>query len=137
MEHPLTTKNIKTFVLDTNVLLSDPNAIFSFQENNVILPLIVIEELDRHKSDPTDVGKNARENHRRISQFSNLKEGAQLPNGGGILKVVTTTSVAELPADLSHDLADNIILSADNLILSWLFIVCLRSLLILSNIKFS
>ena len=111
MEHPLTTKNIKTFVLDTNVLLSDPNAIFSFQENNVILPLIVIEELDRHKSDPTDVGKNARENHRRISQFSNLKEGAQLPNGGGILKVVTTTSVAELPADLSHDLADNIILS--------------------------
>jgi uncharacterized protein YacL len=50
----------KTYVLDTNVLLSDPGSINSFKEHDVIIPMIVLEELDRHKSRPDDVGKNAR-----------------------------------------------------------------------------
>ena len=57
----------KTFVLDTNVLLSDPNALFSFEENNIVLPMIVLEELDRHKDRQDEVGRNARETSRKLS----------------------------------------------------------------------
>ena len=57
----------KTFVLDTNVLLSDPNALFSFEEHDVVLPMIVLEELDRHKDRQDEVGKNARETSRKLS----------------------------------------------------------------------
>jgi PhoH-like ATPase len=57
----------KTFVLDTNVLLSDPNALFSFEENDVVLPMIVLEELDRHKDRQDEVGRNARETSRKLS----------------------------------------------------------------------
>ena len=50
----------KTFVLDTNVLLFDPQSIFKFQDHNVFVPLIVVEELDRFKKDQTENGRNAR-----------------------------------------------------------------------------
>jgi PhoH-like ATPase len=50
---------VKTYILDTNILLSDSNALFSFGDNNIILPFIVIEELDRHKDRQDEVGRNA------------------------------------------------------------------------------
>ena len=50
---------IKHFVIDTNVLLHDPNALFVFQEHEVIIPFPVLEELDKRKRDDTDVGRNA------------------------------------------------------------------------------
>jgi PhoH-like ATPase len=54
-------KEKKFYVLDTNVLLCDSNAMFSFEEHDVLIPLIVLEELDRHKDRQDDVGREARE----------------------------------------------------------------------------
>src|SRR5271170_4626741 len=75
----------KTYVLDTNVLLSDPNSIFSFQEHHVIIPMIVLEELDRHKSRPDEVGRNARQVTRSLDELRNsghLIDGVPLKDGG-------------------------------------------------------
>jgi len=86
----------KTFIVDTNVLLSDPEALFSFEENNIILPLIVIEELDRHKDRQDEVGRNARETVRKISDLTrinkNLREGIPL-FCGGTLRILSEDDV--------------------------------------------
>ena len=50
----------KNFVLDTNVLLHDPHAIFRFEDNNVIIPIYVIEEVDQFKREGSERGRNAR-----------------------------------------------------------------------------
>ena len=50
----------KNFVLDTNVLLHDPRRIYSFEDNNVIIPIYVIEEIDQFKRDLSELGRNAR-----------------------------------------------------------------------------
>ncbi|SFL32832.1 PIN domain-containing protein [Candidatus Frackibacter sp. WG13] len=50
----------KTYVLDTNVLLHDPTAIFAFDDNHVIIPIVVIEEIDSQKKRQDSVGRNAR-----------------------------------------------------------------------------
>jgi PhoH-like ATPase len=60
---------VKNFVLDTNVLLHNPNAIFVFQENHVIIPFAVIEELDKLKRNEDDVGRNARETIRHLDRL--------------------------------------------------------------------
>ena len=77
---------IKNFVLDTNVLIHDPQSMFQFEENVVWIPIEVLEELDRFKSESTTRGANAREVHRRLSErFRNkeqMKEGVALENGG-------------------------------------------------------
>lgn len=106
---------IKTFVLDTNVLLSDPGALNAFDEHNVIIPLIVLEELDNHKNRPDEVGKNARLVSRQLDSYRSegkaiLSKGVKLPNKG-ILKVlpyVKTTTESPL---LSDDKADNVIIA--------------------------
>ena len=51
---------IKNYILDTNVLLHDPNSLLSFQDNHVLLPIEVIEEIDRFKRESTELGQNAR-----------------------------------------------------------------------------
>jgi PhoH-like ATPase len=81
----------KTYVLDTNVLLSDPTSIFSFEEHDVFIPMAVLEELDNHKSRQDEVGKSARTVSRSLDdlrQTGSLLEGIILPQGG-TLKVVT------------------------------------------------
>jgi len=105
----------KTYVLDTNVLLSDPNSIFSFQENDVIIPMVVLEELDRHKSRPDEVGRNARQVTRSLD---NLRERGSLVSGiklkeGGILTVaqLDPTWAKKLPAELQADKPDNLIIA--------------------------
>lgn len=60
---------IKQFVLDTNVLLHNPNAIFVFQEHNVVIPFAVIEELDKMKRKDDDLGRNARECIRHLDRL--------------------------------------------------------------------
>ena len=50
----------KIYVLDTNVILHDPKAIFSFEDNQVIIPMVVIEEVDEQKKRHDSVGRNAR-----------------------------------------------------------------------------
>ena len=51
----------KTFVLDTNVLLHDPLALTRFEDNHIVIPIEVVEEIDRFKRDPAEKGRNARQ----------------------------------------------------------------------------
>jgi PhoH-like ATPase len=87
----------KNFVLDTNVLLHDPNAVFAFEEHNVIIPIYVIEEVDQFKRDLSELGRSAREVGRTLDHLrheGSLGEGVALPNGG-MLRVTFTAK--ELP----------------------------------------
>lgn len=69
---------VKHFVLDTNVLLHDPHAIFVFQEHEVVIPFSVIEELDKFKREPGDIGRSAREVIRHLDQ---LRQNGRLVDG--------------------------------------------------------
>ncbi len=80
---------IKNFVLDTNVLIHNPNSIYSFSDNNVIIPITVIEELDKFKSSSDKKGMHARQVLREIDSCIKkgaLKKGAKM-NNGGTLKI--------------------------------------------------
>lgn len=105
----------KQFVLDTNVLLHDPLAMFQFADNIVIIPITVLEEVDQFKKELSDRGRNAREVCRKLDELRNsgghLADGVSLPHGG-MLKVVIGAS--EVPSTLRNDRAGH---SADNLIL--------------------
>ncbi len=75
----------KNYILDTNVLLHDPNSLLCFQENNVLLPIEVIEEIDRFKREATELGQNARSVSRMLDGLrgaGRLSEGVPLPTGG-------------------------------------------------------
>ena len=75
---------IKNYVLDTNVLLLDPDAMFKFEDNNVIIPIGVIEELDKFKRDLTELGKNARHVSRALDilrQEGDLRDGVKVGKG--------------------------------------------------------
>jgi PhoH-like ATPase len=77
----------KTFVLDTNVLLHDPQALFQFQDNDVVVPIYVIEEIDQFKKDLSELGRNARQISRHLDGFrrqGTLREGVPLPEAGQI-----------------------------------------------------
>lgn len=77
----------KIYVLDTNVLLHDPNAIFSFEDNDVVIPAIVLEEIDSKKRNADEIGRNARFVSRlmdRLRAKGQLHDGVPLENGGQI-----------------------------------------------------
>src|SRR5271157_4286937 len=76
---------VKNYILDTNVLLHDPNSILAFKGNNVLIPIEVIEEIDRFKRESTELGQNARTVSRRLDGLrtkGSLSEGVTLENGG-------------------------------------------------------
>lgn len=104
----------KTFVLDTNVLLQTPYALYSFGDNIIVLPEIVLEELDKFKKDNTELGSNARHAARIIDdlrQKGDLSKGVALENGG-ILKVELNHKDIQLPDGWNPRSPDNIILKA-------------------------
>ncbi|HYS08153.1 MAG TPA: PhoH family protein [Myxococcales bacterium] len=103
----------KNYVLDTNVLLHDPRALFQFKDNNVIIPIYVVEEIDKFKRDLSELGRNARQVSRDLDSFrkenGSLTEGVPLESGG-ILRVLFTQR--ELPRELMNQhVADNRILA--------------------------
>jgi len=104
----------KIFVLDTNVLLHDPRAIFSFEDNDVIIPIVVIEELDKFKKNIDEMGRNARQISRILDEFrqqGKLSQGVSL-KGGGMLRVeLNHQSPQHLPAELVASKGDNRILA--------------------------
>lgn len=109
----MTTKN---FILDTNVLLSDTSAFYAFEEHDVILPLVVIEELDKHKSRHDEIGRNARQVVRELDalrQKGSLYHGVKLDHGGatGILRVAAAKGLGDLPIELQSVKADNFIIA--------------------------
>jgi PhoH-like ATPase len=76
---------IKNYILDTNVLLHDPHSLLSFQENQILIPIEVIEEIDRFKRESSERGQHARAVSRLLDALrgqGRLSEGVALPNGG-------------------------------------------------------
>src|SRR3954468_1702746 len=87
----MTNGDAKHFVLDTNVLLHNPNALFMFKDNEVIIPFDVIEELDKFKTNNDDLGRNARSVIRhldRLRRTGNLSQGVDVPETGGKVRVI-------------------------------------------------
>ncbi len=77
----------KIYVLDTNVLLHDPNSIFSFEDNEVVIPAVVLEEIDSKKRNVDEIGRNARFISRLLDGLrvkGRLYDGITLDNGGSI-----------------------------------------------------
>ncbi len=102
----------KTFVLDTNVLLHNHGSLTSFADNKVVIPIQVLEELDRFKSRNDELGRNAREVTRtldRLRRSGSLREGVPL-EGGGELRIVMRSEIKEHIADLDVGVTDNQIL---------------------------
>ncbi len=103
----------KTFILDTNVLLFDPLAIYKLGTNDVVIPIAVIEEIDRFKRDMGENGRHARHFTRLIDEMrreGQLSKGFKLP-GGGILTVELGGADYPMPSELTMEKADNRILS--------------------------
>ena len=110
----------KLFVLDTNVLLHDPMCLFRFEEHDIFLPMIVLEELDGHKKGMTEVARNARQTSRTLdalaaAQGADIAKGLQLSStghsqAGGHLLFQTRPLSGELPMALPQGKADNQIL---------------------------
>ncbi|MCJ7688216.1 MAG: PIN domain-containing protein, partial [Clostridiaceae bacterium] len=102
----------KTYVLDTNVILYSPSAILSFGDNDVIIPEVVLEELDSFKKDKGDLGANARYAARLIDKLrkqGKLNEGIELENGGK-LRVEMNHYDTQIPPSWNKEKADNRIL---------------------------
>jgi PhoH-like ATPase len=105
----------KVYVLDTNVLLHDPNAMLRFEDNDVILPMTIIEELDRFKKQPETTGRNARQVSRMLDKLHNsghLTTGVPLDSGGTLrVALCDRETLRGLPVELEGDRADNEILA--------------------------
>ncbi|MFZ3172026.1 MAG: PhoH family protein [Carboxydocellales bacterium] len=102
----------KVFVLDTNVLLHDPQAIFKFQDNDIIIPIIVIEEMDDQKRRQDEVGRNARQ---VAKLFDKMRQKGKLhmgipTDGGGTIRVELSDEIKDLPEELLYGKSDNSIL---------------------------
>jgi len=110
----------KLFVLDTNVLMHDPMCLFRFEEHDIFLPMIVLEELDGHKKGMTEVARNARQTSRSLDALAGAN-GADIGKGlkldttghteaGGCLFFQTKVLDYTLPMSLPQGKADNQIL---------------------------
>ena len=120
---PKKTKHLgpaKLFVLDTNVLMHDPMCLFRFEEHDIFLPMIVLEELDGHKKGMTEVARNARQTSRSLDALAGA-QGADITKGlkldttghreaGGSLFFQTKPLDYTLPMSLPQGKADNQIL---------------------------
>jgi len=102
----------KIFVLDTNVLLHDPKALFAFEDNEVIVPLVVLEELDGKKSGREEISRNAREVIRSLDKLrliGSINKGVGTSAGGTIR--VELGKQNNIPEDWDSGKPDNMIIS--------------------------
>ncbi|WP_313642128.1 PhoH family protein [Paenibacillus sp.] len=99
----------KIFVLDTNVLLHDPNSIFSFKEHEVVIPAVVLEEIDSKKRNADEIGRNARTVSRLLDglrELGHLHSGVELEHGGKLkveLNHRSFVKVQEMFGEVSND----------------------------------
>ncbi len=112
----------KLFVLDTNVLMHDPTSLFRFEEHDIFLPMITLEELDNHKHGMSDVARNVRQVNRTLDQLvADVDESVLMTQGIplnklgnrealGHLYFQTKMEASPLPKNLASDKADNQIL---------------------------
>jgi PhoH-like ATPase len=106
----------RTFVLDTCVLLADPSATLRFDEHEVVLPMVVVEELDRKKTRPDEVGTNARAALRLLEQLGaskrlGLREPVELPTGGTLRIELNGVVSGRLPSVLDPATPDHRLLA--------------------------
>lgn len=105
----------KVFVLDTCVLIYSPQALFKFQDNEVIIPMGLLEEIDSLKNKESDTGRNARQVSRYLDELrlsGSLFEGIPTKDGGTIkVKTCGTGTLDRIPAELQRDKVDNAILA--------------------------
>jgi len=123
-----TSANKKLFVLDTNVLMHDPASIFRFQEHDIFIPMVVLEELDHYKKGITEVARNVRQVSRFLDELihdanqQTIKDGLSLSriehgpssdmgDGVGRLYFQTSAMTALLPATMPGNTPDNSILN--------------------------
>jgi PhoH-like ATPase len=106
---------MKNFILDTTVLLYDAHALFNFEENNVIIPITVIEDIDHFKKDVTETGRNARQTSRYLDALrtrGSLTKGVKLDNGGTLfVKLSDSEAVHRIPREFQEKPRDNFILA--------------------------
>ncbi|MEM9082403.1 MAG: PhoH family protein [Planctomycetota bacterium] len=122
---PRPATSVKTFVLDTNVLLHDPKSLFVFEDNDIVIPFTVLEEIDRFKGKGESIGRNAREAIRYLDALrenGKLNEGVSLEgvgeevNGGrtaaptGKLRIMISQDI-QRPRAIEADTPDNRIIS--------------------------
>jgi len=113
--------NLKLFVLDSNVLMHDPTSLFRFQEHDVYIPMVTLEELDNNKKGMSEVARNARQTSRFLDEIvnsvvTNIDGGISLEAHGsgdatGRLFLQTQAIDSELPVRLASGKADNQIIS--------------------------
>jgi PhoH-like ATPase len=102
----------KTYVIDTSVFLSDANALYRFKNNDILIPIKVLEEVDKHKKRQDSVGFNARLIIKHLDSLrvkGSLSKGIRLGKGMGILRVAKASR--SLPKDLDFSIPDHQILS--------------------------
>lgn len=104
---------MKNYILDTNVLLHDPNSLLNFKDNFVIVPIEVLEEIDRFKRESSELGQNARAVSRMLDSFRSqgrLSDGVNLPNGGR-LQIVFNDPAKAVPTPYGQNSVDSRIVS--------------------------
>ena len=106
----------KNFVLDTNVLLHDHKCIFNFEENDIFIPIVVLEELDKFKKGNEEINYNAREFARQLDKYTDkdfFENGAQLGPDLGRLSIIVNSSLNKRVKEaFREDKPDHRILSA-------------------------
>jgi len=103
----------KTYVLDTSVYLTDSNCINSFGNNDIVIPLKVLEEIDKHKKRQDSVGSQARSTIRTLDSLrdkGSLSKGVRIEKGMGIIRVSSYNPLC-LPDDLDLEDSDNQIIA--------------------------
>ena len=110
----------KLFVLDTNVLMHDPTSLFRFQEHDVYLPMVTLEELDNHKKGMTEVARNARQVSRSLDQLFSGDDASAVERGIALAKLgngdargslfIQAHELGSVPSGLPPGKADNQIL---------------------------
>lgn len=116
---------LKLFVLDTNILMSDPSAIYQFDEHDVYLPMVVLEELDNHKTGSSEIARNVRQTNRMLVELMSnatheqIVSGLRIPsyinsdnkNQSGRLYFQTDEFDQKVPSTLPGHKVDNTILA--------------------------
>src|SRR3954466_154198 len=110
----------KLFVLDTNILMHDPTSLFRFEEHDVFIPMVVLEELDNHKKGMSEVSRNARQASRFLDEI--VSQGGEIEKGfplraktsgseaDGRLFLQTHSYAMDIPESVASNKADNVIL---------------------------
>ena len=106
----------KNYVLDTSVYLTDADSLYNFGNNDIFIPLKVLEEIDKHKKRQDSVGINARKTIRTLDEMrakGNLQKGVRLDKGKGIIKVISYEVLKDVvfPPDLDMSIPDHMIIA--------------------------